>query len=89
MLNCEFCFQQHCDMYMGSFKQNQPYCMIISVNKYLVFSSPHLQAMNGHLEGVPQPYLGELLTMVIDNINHFSKWNDPPSRGWCKNCPPF
>ena len=63
--------------------------MIISVNKYLVFSSPHLQAMNGHLEGVPQPYLGELLTMVIDNINHFSKWNDPPSRGWCKNCPPF
>ena len=34
----------------------------------------------GHLQGVPQPYLGDLLTMVI---NHVSKsWDDPPSWHW-------
>ena len=30
---------------------------------------PHLQAMKfGHLEGVPQPQLGDLLTMVINHL---------------------
>ena len=32
--------------------------------------------LDGHLEGVPQPYLGDLLTMVF---NHFLNGMDPSS----------
>ena len=32
-----------------------------------VVSNPHLQAMNGRLEG-EQPYLGDLLTMIINHL---------------------
>ena len=40
-------------------------------------SNPPFIGYLGHVEGVPQPYLGDLLTMVI---NHVSKsWDDPPS----------
>ena len=33
-----------------------------------VVGNPHVYAMNGHLEGVPQPYLGNLLAIVINHL---------------------
>ena len=30
-----------------------------------------------HLEGVPQPHLGDLLIMVISHVS--KSWDDPPS----------
>ena len=43
----------------------------------MVRITPIYKPLKGHLEGVPQPYLGDLLNMVI---NHVSKsWDDPPS----------
>ncbi len=39
---------------------------IIPVSKWLV--TPVYKPRKGHLEGVPQPYLGDLLTMVINHL---------------------
>ena len=34
--------------------------------------------MERNLEGVPQPHLGDLLTMVIKHLR--PSWDDPPSK---------
>ena len=43
-----------------------PTWRIIPVSKWLV--TPICKPWNGHLEGVPQPYLGDLLTTVINHL---------------------
>ena len=49
---------------------------ILGGSSQLVLRNPHLQAMNGHLDG-EQPQLGDLLTMVINQVS--KSWDDPPN----------
>ncbi len=40
--------------------------------------TPIYKPWKGHLEGVPQPYLRDLLIMVINHVSE--SWDDPPSK---------
>ena len=62
-------------VYFSSLYKCVPTWMIIPVSKWLV--TPQLIGYLGHVEGVPQPYLGDLLIMVINDVS--KSWDDPPS----------